>query len=595
MKHFIRSIPASLVLLGFTITWTPANADWVSFTGAETARNVAEIYILDDRVEVNLEVYVGDLETFAALVPDNWISTGETRPPLSERLNSFSSDTLRIVTGTGTQLQARLKLVEARQRIDRQSPYAGMINPITQQAMSEPPKDKRVLYAELVYPFKGKPREITITPPLDDKGLAIVAIGFIAYHKTVAIIDFRYLSAPAKLVLDWQDPWYTKFDNPALKRSHKSAMMSFLYVEPREIRHEMLFRVRDLQDWTDLGLEGSDTIAPDVQARVKDRTRDFLTKRNPLKIDGTLSEPASSRAEFLNIAPTGLQVLEDAKLLDVSTAIIGVILSYPIKRLPQHVSVEWELFNNRIEKIPTTTMDPVGPMPSFVTADDSTIEWQNFLLKYEEPTVLPIVFDDGRSIGVPAVSLALVILCFGAGVLAIRPKLLPRRGWVSLLVLSAVVAVLSIRIAVVEVENPLAGPWDKDTSTQIVMQMLENVNSAFVEINPGALRQALEVIVDGDRLEDIETELVRALAIKVPGGGIARVNTIENLVLKDIAGLPDVSGFRALAEWTARASAGHWGHAHRRTIQFQALMELAEIEGVWKLIGLTVIEAKLQS
>ena len=162
-------------------------------------------------------------------------------------------------------------------------------------------------------------------------------------------------------------------------------------------------------------------------------------------------------------------------------------------------------------------------------------------------------------------------------------------------VLSVLTAVLSIRIAIVEIQNPLAGPWDKETSTQIVMKMLENVNHAFVEIKPGALRQALEVIVDGDRLKDVETELVRALAIKVPGGGIARVEAIENLVLKDIAGLPDVSGFRALAEWTAKASAGHWGHAHRRTIQFQALMELAEIEGVWKLIGLTVIDAKLQS
>ncbi len=61
-----------------------------------------------------------------------------------------------------------------------------------------------------------------------------------------------------------------------------------------------------------------------------------------------------------------------------------------------------------------------------------------------------------------------------------------------------------------------------------------------------------------------------------------------------ITELVDASGFRTLAAWTARASAGHWGHAHRRTIRFQALMELAEVEGVWKLIGLTVVDAKLQ-
>ena len=41
-----------------------------------------------------------------------------------------------------------------------------------------------------------------------------------------------------------------------LKRHHKSALMSFLYVEPREVRHEVLIRVRELQEWTDLGLSG---------------------------------------------------------------------------------------------------------------------------------------------------------------------------------------------------------------------------------------------------------------------------------------------------------------------------------------------------
>jgi len=589
-----RSVFAACLLVWLG-SMSCARADWMNLTGAETAPNIAEITILDGKVRIALEIYIGNLDFFEALLPDEWLKKDvAARPPLPERLKRFSAETIQVVTDNGTKLQADLKLLEPRLRKDRASPFAGMINPMTRQRVPEAPSDKRVLYVELEYPFEGEPEHLTFIPPQDDKGIAAVAIGFVVYHKAVPVIDFRYLSGPARVALDWEDPWYTKFDNPTLKRHHKSALMSFLYVEPREVRHEVLIRVRDLQDWTDLGLEDGATIAPDEQARVKDRARAFLAKRNPLKVDGVLSEPSSSRAEFLKISLTGLQLIEDAKPLDLSTAIIGVILSYPIKRLPQRVSVEWELFNRRIERIPVTAIDPAGPMPNFITAGDPTIEWRNFLLKYEEPKVLPIVLDDGRSIGVPAVSLVLLILFFGAGVLALRPRLLPRRGWVALSALSAVAAVLSIRIAIVEVNNPLAGPPDKATSTQIVMQMLKNVNHAFAEIEPGALRQALEVIVDGDRLNDVERELARALAIKVPGGGIARVDAIENLVIKDIAELVDASGFRTLAAWTARASAGHWGHAHRRTIRFQALMELAEVEGEWKLSGLTVIDAKLQ-
>ena len=75
-------------------------------------------------------------------------------------------------------------------------------------------------------------------------------------------------------------------------------------------------------------------------------------------------------------------------------------------------------------------------------------------------------------------------------------------------------------------------------------------------------------------------------------GGIARVDTIEDMTLVDITTLEGQPGFRSVAEWTAKASAGHWGHAHRRTIRFRALVELVEQDGAWKLAGITVVGAK---
>jgi len=50
-----------------------ARADWINLTGAETAPNIAEIYVLDDHVKLVLEVYVGDLKTFEELIPDEWL------------------------------------------------------------------------------------------------------------------------------------------------------------------------------------------------------------------------------------------------------------------------------------------------------------------------------------------------------------------------------------------------------------------------------------------------------------------------------------------------------------------------------------------
>ena len=110
-------------------TASPARGDWLNLTGAETAPNIAEITILDDRVLVALEVYIGDLGTFQALLPDDWLAAeaATERPPLSERLARFSAETLQIRADDGTRLPVRLKLVEPRLRKERYSPYAGMI------------------------------------------------------------------------------------------------------------------------------------------------------------------------------------------------------------------------------------------------------------------------------------------------------------------------------------------------------------------------------------------------------------------------------------------------------------------------------------
>lgn len=592
MPTAVRILFAMLSFLTTAIA-PVAHADFMNLTGAETAPNIAEITVLDDRVRVALEVYIGDLATFEALLPDEWLKKdGTARPPLSERLQQFSAETLQIITGEGAKLQAELTLAEPRLRKDRASAFAGMINPMTRQRVPGAPEDKRVLYAELEYPFSGRPESLTIIPPRDASGIPAVTIGFIAYHKAVPIIDFRYLSQPAIVTLDWEDPWYTRFDNPNLKRHHKSALMSFLYVEPREVRHEVLIRVRDLQEWTDLGLSESATIGSADQVRIKERALAFFATRNPLSIDGTPATPVPTRAEFLNISLTGLRVVEDDVPLDLSTAIMGVILSYPVKHLPQHVTVRWDLFSERVERIPATAIDPAGPFLGYIEASDPTLEWRNYLRKYEEPRVSAVVLDDGRSIGIPVLSVLLLVFALGASTLAARPVFLSRPVWIAALGVSTLAAVLLLRVAVIDVANPFAGPPDEVVSAQILSGVLANVNHAYLEKDPAELRQALEVVVAAEGLTDVEEELGRALAIKVAGGGIARVDAIENMVLKDITTLDGRPGFRSLAEWTAKASAGHWGHAHRRTIRFRALVELVDDDGAWKLAGITVVDAR---
>jgi hypothetical protein len=99
-------------------------------------------------------------------------------------------------------------------------------------------------------------------------------------------------------------------------------------------------------------------------------------------------------------------------------------------------------------------------------------------------------------------------------------------------------------------------------------------------------QDALALSVAASRLAEVLPELRRAFAIKIQGGGTARVDSIEDVVVQDIA---------KLAAWSADASASHWGHLHQRRMRFSALIELEPVDKTWKLAGVTVVDVRQES
>ena len=221
-----------------------AMADWINLTGAENARNIAEIYIDKHHVKIQLEVFIEDLIIFDELIPESFFPEPiPGRPGQEERQKIIADNVFKVITDSGEKLPVTVDLVEPRMRIERPSPFVGSINPYTRQRIPGPPDDKRVLYAELVYPFTGKPKSLTFIPPLDENGIPRASIGFICYHDGVPVVDFRQLTNENTLNLDWQDPWYSVFNKKQLKRTLQSGVRTYLYIEPYEVRQEILVRV----------------------------------------------------------------------------------------------------------------------------------------------------------------------------------------------------------------------------------------------------------------------------------------------------------------------------------------------------------------
>jgi hypothetical protein len=597
MPAFARLILTPIFLA--TFFWgSAAKADWINLTGAETAPNIAEIYVLDDHVKLALEVYVGDLETFEELIPDEWIRDSKMeRPALAERLRVFASEKFQFVTDSGEKLMVKLQLVEPRLRKDRKSPFAGMINPYTRQRVPEPRKDKRVLYAELVYPFKQQPNALTIIPPLDKEGRPKVSIGFIAYHKAVPIIDFRYLGAPARVALNWRDPWYTKFDNPNLKRHHKSALMSFLYVEPYEVRHEILTRVKDLEQWMDLGLRSNDYIEPDELAPLKQRIGEFLLRKNAVRVDGKVLKPILDRINYVKVALTGIQLIENPERLEISTAILGVIITYITDGLPQEVTVNWELFTDQIQRVPATAIDPAGPLMSYVEPQDNVHTWTNFLKNYQLPTVeaVAVAGSLGR-VNVPVGSLACLAVLLPVGWQIGRRR---RRGKSVTIPIVATVALLGASLAAypyaqVSVAKPtaIAGNLEGEPAQVLLHTLLKNVYRAFDFREEGDVYDKLALSVSGDLLANIYLQNRKSFAVQKAGGAQAKIKQVEilDVATEKIADRPLAFAFKS--KWTAMGTVGHWGHVHTRKNLYDAIVAVEAVEGNWKITNLELLEEK---
>jgi hypothetical protein len=596
--QFHSRIVSAVLMLLITLLPMGVHADFINLTGAETAPNIAEIYVLDDRVKLVLEIYVGDLKKFEELMPDDLLKSGGAgRPTLEERMNHFAEHGIQVVTSSGEKLSARLELVEPRERVDRKSPFAGMINPTTRRRVPDAPADKRVLYAEISYPFQQRPAELTFVPPQDEKGLATVSIGFIAYHKSVPIIDFRYLGAQAKVTLDWDDPWYTKFDNPNLKRHHKSAMMSFLYVEPYEVRHEILTRIKDMGEWMELGLRGEKYIELDELEGLKQRIGEFLLGKNPVRIDGKEIKPILDRSNYVKVSLSGIKLLEAPERLEISTAIVGVIITYLTEGLPQEVTVDWELFTDQLQRIPATATDPAGPLPTFLTPDDNVHSWTNFLKNYSVPTVQEVTVRGSLGeMQLPLGTLAALLLLLPLSWVLLRRlrRGEPVKGVAAVAVVVLIAGVASYPYARMTFARPAvaAGDLDDQQAQALLQTLLKNVYRAFDFREEEDVYDKLALTVKGDLLAELYLQNRKSFAIRKAGGAQAKIKKvdIQQAQAKRLEG--GSLGYAITGRWTALGSVGHWGHIHTRQNLYDAVVTVKAIDGRWKITHIELLEER---
>ncbi|MCG7521787.1 hypothetical protein [Ruegeria sp. Ofav3-42] len=491
----------------------------------------------------------------------------------------------------GRPLPFQLLHAERRQRTDRASPLAGMPDPITGGRIPAPPEDPDVIYINAFYSFEGaRPERLIFHPPQDEDGLPAVSIGFMVIDRSVPVTRFSFLKTDTRLAINWTDPWFTAFSNPNLNRSARSGTTSFLYVEPRELRHEVLIRVRELAPWIGQNLTTGARLEPAHQSQILTAALENFAHRNPVSIAGMPSKPALVRGSFLTLGERGFEIVEDAPMLIADTTFVGVILTYPISELPVSASITWDMFDDTIQEVPVTLTDIAGPFLDWGSSEDPKITWTNHLKQYVDPKVTPV--EASGIVFVPLLALLAFVLSITAGFVAFRVSEKP---------LSLVFVVLSTGFLITglsysgEKTVPFLSPVSDISKTQIATdaftRLLANTYVAALEVFPEERKEALEPIVFDAAKADITAELETSLTIQVPGGGRAQIVEITDVVI--VQGEMDRRGeFEGVAQWRVEARAGHWGHDHRRRVDYRARVAFRPDKGNWALSAITVLEAR---
>jgi len=566
-----------LVVLAALALTSMARPDATVITRAMTASTIAEVFVEADEVRVEIEIGAADLEAFGNLLPDEVRERMGLEPrPLEERLSLFFAEDWTIRADGGEALAGFVTNMEGRRRLVRDE--------ITGEPIPNQPEDAEVvIYAEFAFPLDGRPTTLALKPPLGRQGGASASVGFVLVHDGLPVNDYRYLSTEETVDLDWEDPWYSKFRNKNLWRQYEAPLSAYLYVEPFEVRKEIVVRPRDLQQWVDLGLEGKQVIRAEDWGTLKQAVVDFLMPRCPVMIDGREIEPVLDRVHFIERTLRTSRVLEQPQDLDTISATLGVIIAYPIDGLPQEATMEWDLFPENVERIPSAAADEAGGLPSTLTREDNLLRWQNFLKNPKRAKLVELDPPPGpRKVSIP---LASVLCALGAMValLTIKRKPVSRIASAALVV----AALVSWPLARVEASNPFAGSsaLTNEETAGVCGDLLRNVYRAFDFREESDIYDVLARSTEGDLLTDVYLEMRKALELENQGGARARIQEVEVLATESMA-LDGGPGFFTTCTWNVAGSVGHWGHMHTRRNQYQAELTVEAIDGRWKITGL---------
>lgn len=472
---------------------------------------------------------------------------------------------------------------------------------------------------EIEHTFSEPPEFLTIQQDIADENFIIPSEMSLHVHQAGTALNFseRLLpGASTTIRFDWDqslsedatdqewDLWFEKQREKTLGITSYSSVYSFIYIEPAEVRHEVLIPLATLNTMIRLTHQDPAFVEIAEQEAIRSEIRKWLENENPVTINGTRVLPEFTRIDFysLNLSDFAAQAAEQK--VSMASGRLGIIMTYrPVGDPVRDVSLGWNLFYSAMTKIPAVVVAYRESMERFEFSrfnkpEENTLKWSC------PPDLLP-----GRIEPVPAKQmlaprLHLPLLTLLCSVIAFYSWLRLRRGLLALFVAipQLVLAFLLLNVPLITIAHPWK-PLPELSAEESKVTLESLLNGMYRSLDFGSedrIYDALAATVDGPLLEDLYLQLHESLRVREQGGAVARIRDVVTeggqVTPREQSGKTVAwPGFCYRGRWTVAGTVEHWGHIHERQNLFEAVFTVEPRDGTWKITRMDIVGQEQKS
>ena len=553
----------------------------------------AQVFVTRTAARVRIKLFAEDLFLFQDLEPDTMdvIPANELSRGL-EQHKQFLLDKFNLRNATGDVFKGSVTDV---QRFE--IPDEGI------------PVDDLMLHTatyELEYPFSEPPEFLTLQQDISDENFIFPSEMKLTLHQAGTEMTYTESLKPGTaetLRFDWDqqqltdessdedwDAWFEKQREATLGINSYSSVYSFIYVEPAEVRHEVLIPLASLRTIIPMNHKDPAFIEVSEQDGVRALIRDWLSDVNPTTINGSAVKPEFTRIDFYGLDLKDFARQAEQRRVSLANGRVGVIMTYrTTDDSVREASLTWNKFHASLRKIQSVVFsypdtiqrfefsrfnEPADNMFRFA-ADESVLPQPVAAVAADLPSLPQLV--------VPIATICAVVLALAC---AIFGKTQGRRFAAAFCVMGAV----TWPFARIVLPHPFAPPPEVADTDGIFERLHSGAYRALDFGTEDRIYEALNQSVDGPLLETLYLQLRESLQIREQGGAVARVRAVEyddgqRSVEPPTAMWP---GFRYRSRWTVSGTVEHWGHVHERQNQFAALFSVEPRQGQWKITGMQI-------